>query len=266
MKKARGGKQTLLLLLLLTPTTRFVFCPLRVEGVCFPIPPSGCAQPLCLGTACLGQRQKWKDTNIRGKKKRRKNKTEKELLLQNFQPIKPRAGLLQESQVSQNPRPRGLKKWSQDLHPPCHRDPKGFGGAEHRHTAQQPVQAPRHTAPQASTSFLPLHFHRFVCVCVYLRAPTSQPGKQLLAQMAFPLPQLFLLGVEASNISSQSSTRQSWGRAAQDNCPGREGTWLAGRTGVEHQTTLPSCSFCSNSVSEKFCCILSLGQCFPPAK
>lgn len=166
MKKARGGKQTLLLLLLLTPTTRFVFCPLRVEGVCFPIPPSGCAQPLCLGTACLGQRQKWKDTNIRGKKKRRKNKTEKELLLQNFQPIKPRVGLLQESQVSQNPRPRGLKKWSQDLHPPCHRDPKGFGGAEHRHTAQQPVQAPRHTAPQASTSFLPLHFHRFVCVCV----------------------------------------------------------------------------------------------------
>lgn len=60
--------------------------------------------------------------------------------------------------------------------------------------------------PQGSMSFPTSAFPWFY-MRVCLRAPAYQPGKQLLAQMAFSLPQLFLLGAEASKTSSHSSTR-----------------------------------------------------------
>lgn len=50
-------------------------------------------------------------------------------------------------------------------------------------------------------------------------------------------------------------------RITPQQCPGREGTLLptmAGRTGVQHHTTFPLCSFSSTSISEEFCCILTL--------
>lgn len=167
---ARGGKETLLLLLL-TPTTGFVFCSLRVEGALLPHS-SLWVCPALVPWHCLP----WPEPEVERHKhqgeKKRKNKTEKGLLLQYFQPIKPRAGLLRESRVSQNPRPRGLKKWPQDLHPPCHQDPKGFGGAEHRHlqgcsAASAGTQARCFSGQHLlSTSAFPQ-----VCVCVC----TSEP-------------------------------------------------------------------------------------------
>lgn len=117
---------------------------------------------------------------------------------------------------------------------------------------------------RAAPPFLPLHFHGFVCV--YLRAPTSQPGKQLLAQEGFS-PATALPFGSRSQQHQCTGQHKACGRAGAGQCSGREGTsqpTRAGRTGVQHQTTLPSCSFSSNSVSEEFCCILTL--CFPPAK
>lgn len=56
-------------------------------------------------------------------------------------------------------------------------------------------------------------------------------------------------------------------RITPQQCPGREGTLLptmAGRTGVQHHTTLPLCSFSSNNVSGEFCCILTLRPMLSP--
>lgn len=73
--------------------------------------PGSCAlAPLALARDGSGKTQTSGEKN--------QNKTEKGLLLQYFQPIKPGVGILRESQLSQNPRPRGLDKQPQDLHPP----------------------------------------------------------------------------------------------------------------------------------------------------
>lgn len=105
----RAIKQSILLILLAS-SHHICFpspfsCGLRV--LCFP------SLWVCLGTARLGQRQKWKDTNIR----KNKTKQKKGLLLQDFQCFKPGVGILWESRLSQNPRPSSLDKQPQGLHP-----------------------------------------------------------------------------------------------------------------------------------------------------
>lgn len=79
---------------------------------------------LCFSSlwVCLARvpwhRSPWPETEVeRHKHQEKQNKTEKGLLLQDFQPIKPRVGILRESQLSQNPRPGSLDKRPQGLHP-----------------------------------------------------------------------------------------------------------------------------------------------------
>lgn len=162
----------------------------------------------------------WPETEVERHKhqgeKRKKNqtKTEKGLLLQYFQPIKPRLGILRESQLSQNPKPRDLEKQSQDLHPPCHQDPKVFGGAELRHL--QGCSAAR-AGIWAAPPFPPLNFHGFLCVCA-AEPPHPSQESSFWPSWLFPCPSSsFWEQKPATPVHRASALGQSWGRAAQDN-------------------------------------------------
>ena len=82
-------------------------------------------------------------------------------------------------------------------------------------------------------------------LCAWLRAPRSQPGKQLSAQAAFSLPKLFLLGAEVGNAIGCSSTRSVAGqlRITDRQHLGGEGTsppTTAGRTDNQDSGAAPN--------------------------
>lgn len=186
---------------------------------------------MCLGTACLGQRQKWKDTNIRGKKKEKENKTKqkKGCSCSISNPLSPEWESYKKASSHKTP---GQEVWKSDPRIcilPATKIPKVLeeqSSGTCRGAHQQPKQAPRAAPP-----FLPLHFHGFVCTS---EPPHPSQESSFWPRWLFPCHSSSFWEKEPAAPVHRAAQGlwQSWGRAAQDNSPAV--SWERGDLAAHH--------------------------------